>query len=135
MEKNFGYLTRILFRIYIYLKDKFDVKPKPSEEEKYIYGICTKLIKLPSSSLLFAPLSRKRYINNEKESVFCVINMGTITLISNGSYYTIFPENSTTVREISDLFDKETENRRELLETNMKSSVLNNLSRIHERLR
>jgi hypothetical protein len=135
MEKKFGYLTRILFRIYIYLKDKFDVKPKPSEEEKYIYGICNKLIKSPSSSLLFAPLSKKRYINNEKESVFCVMNMGTITLISNGSYYTIFPENSATVREISDLFDKETENRRELLETNMKSSVLSNLNRIHERLR
>lgn len=134
MEKNFGYLTRVLFKLYIYLKDKFDVKPKPSDEEKYIFSICKKLIKSPNSSLLFAPVSRKRYIDNESESVFCIINMGTITLISKGSYYTIFPENSNTVREISELFDKETESRRESLEFSMKNNVLNNLKSLHDRL-
>lgn len=134
MENKFGYVTRVLFRLYIYLKDKFDIKPRPSEEERHIFSICTKLIKMPTTSLLFGPISRKRYIYNEPEGIFCIVNMGTITLISQGSYFIVFPENPNKVREITDLFDKETETRRETLEISQKGKVINTLSSINQRL-
>lgn len=134
METKVGYLTRILFKVYVHLKDKFDVTPKPSDEEKYIIDICKKLVKKESSQLFIAPISKKRYIINGEYSIFCTIGMGTINMLHIRHFYSIYPEVSNSLKEMVELFDKEAESRRILMESKMNNIIKDSLKELSQRL-
>jgi hypothetical protein len=134
METKVGYLTKILFRLYIHLKDKFDVTPKPSEEEKFIIEISKKLIRKESSQLFLAPISRKRYIINDDYSIFCTISMGTINMVHDHHFYNIYPEGTNILKDLVESFDKEAESRRNTMESKMNNTIKTKLKELLEKL-
>jgi hypothetical protein len=82
----------LLHRLYLYLKNKFDPTPEPKEEEIYAVQICQKLIMNPNSKLTNAPISFKRFIKNDDNNMFIVINNRTISLINHVYSYNVFIE-------------------------------------------
>jgi hypothetical protein len=134
MEKNMGFLTKFLFKIHCFLNKYLDITPKPSEDELIICDICSKLIKIESTILSLSPISNKKFMHNDEFSIYCIIYMGTITLINDGIYYSISPENNSTIREIVDLFDQEVEKRREELEFSMRKNFNTHLQNISKKL-
>jgi len=125
-EKKSG----LLHRFYLYLKNKFDPTPPPKEEELYAVEICKKLIMNINSKLTNAPISFKRFIKNDENNMFIVINNRTITLINHVYSYNIFIEDDNNYSDICMLFDNEVEKRREEIETEIKNNIQHSLKEI-----
>jgi hypothetical protein len=64
-NKVVGFIPRILFKVFLTLKEKFDPSPIITDEENYASGICEKLIQNLDSELSYSPLTSKRIIKNE----------------------------------------------------------------------
>lgn len=136
MKKNevVGYIPKILFKIYLYLKNRFD-PPKPvPEEEKICYEICKKLIIDEGSSLTIAPVSKRRYIKNDKNNMFIVVAERTIKLINHIYSYTVYCENDDSYFELIKFFDEEMDKRRQSLENEIQSNIQHSLKKILENL-
>jgi hypothetical protein len=125
-EKKSG----LLHRLYLYLKNKFDPTPEPKEEEIYAVQICQKLIMNPNSKLTNAPISFKRFIKNDDNNMFIVINNRTISLINHVYSYNVFIESFEPYSDICQLFDNEMEKRRQELEDEIKNNIQHSLKEI-----
>jgi hypothetical protein len=126
--------NNILHKFYLRLKHKFDPPRKISEEEKFCYDICEKLINNPQSKLTIAPLSNKRYIKNDDSSMFIVIADGGIMLINHVYSYNIYCEYDENYNELIRMFDNEVEKKRLQLEVEIKSNIQHSLKKILESL-
>jgi hypothetical protein len=136
MRKNevVGYVPKILFKVYLYLKNRFD-PPKPvPEEEKVSYDICKKLILNQTSKLTIAPISNRRYIKNDDNNMFIVIAERTIKIINHIYSYTVYCEHDENYSELIKLFDNEVDSRRQELENEIQSNIQHSLKKILENL-
>jgi hypothetical protein len=133
-NKVVGYIPRLLFRIYLSLKEKFDPTPPIPEEERITVEICKKLINDPESKLTYAPISNKRFIKNEEKSMFIVIEQHTINLINHVYSYSVYLSNSNEYNEIITSFDKVLEFERQSLEDEIRSNIQHSLTTILEKL-
>lgn len=133
-RKIVGYIPNLLFRFYLRLKERFDPTPSPKDEELYSIDICKKLIQYNSSKLTIAPLSNKRYIKNDDNDMFIVIQDRTISLINHVYSYNVFIENDKLYNEILTHFDNELEKRRVELEDEIKSNIKHSLKSILEKV-
>jgi hypothetical protein len=133
-NKVVGYIPRLLFRIYLSLKEKFDPTPPIPEEERITVEICKKLINDPESKLTYAPISNKRFIKNEEKSMFIVIEQHTINLINHVYSYSVYLSNSSDYNEIITSFDKVLEFERQSLEDEIRSNIQHSLTTILEKL-
>jgi hypothetical protein len=133
-NKVVGYIPRLLFRIYLSLKEKFDPTPPIPEEERITVEICKKLINDPESKLTYAPISNKRFIKNEEKSMFIVIEQHTINLINHVYSYSVYLSNSNDYNEIITSFDKVLEFERQSLEDEIRSNIQHSLTTILEKL-
>jgi hypothetical protein len=129
-----GYIPKILFKIYLYLKDKFDQKRPVEEEESICYEICKKLISLKDSQLTIAPISNKRYIKNDNQKMFIVIENRMITLINHIYSHNVYFENDEYLTEINQLIDNEVERKRLDLEKEIESNIKHSLKNILTKL-
>jgi hypothetical protein len=129
-----GYIPKILFKIYLYLKDKFDQKRPVEEEESICYEICKKLISLKDSQLTIAPISNKRYIKNDNQKMFIVIENRMITLINHIYSHNVYFENDEYLTEINQLIDNEVERKRIDLEKEIESNIKHSLKNILTKL-
>ena len=77
-------LSKLLFKIYLYLKNRFDPTPPPTDEEIFCTDICLSLIGMENSRLTYAPISNKRFIKNDSKGIFVVIDHRMINLINHG---------------------------------------------------
>lgn len=136
MEKKeiVGYIPRILFRIYLTLKDKFDPRPPITKEEQTSVEICEKLILKDSSKLTFAPKSLKRFIKNDEHDMFIVIHDRTINLINHVYSYSVYIESTELYTELLDKFDMELERRRQLLEDEIVNNIQHSLKNILKKI-
>lgn len=125
-----GRLSRILFRLYIYLRNKFDPPKVISEEELTCYKICHKLITNQNSKLFVAPLSYKRYIKNDEKNMFLVIEHRSISLINHVYSYTVYCEDAASYEQMISHFDQELEQKRIKLEMEIKSNIRHSLKTI-----
>lgn len=130
-----GYIPKILFKIYLYLKDKFDPKRPILEEEIISFEICKKLITNKSSKLTSSPLSNKRYIKNDELKIFVVIENRMMTIINHTYRYNVYFEQDEYYLQIIEMIDNEVERKRIELEEEIKSNIefslkniLNNLN-------
>ena len=131
-NKVVGYIPKILYRFYLYLKNRFD-PPKPvPEEEQICYNICKKLIRNDESKLTLAPLSNKRFIKNDDKSMFIVIENRVIMLINHIYSYTVYCENDEGFLEMVREFDQKMEYKRQELESEIKSNIQHSLKKIYE---
>lgn len=125
-----GYVPKLLFKLYLYLKNKFDPPKQIIEEEKICYEICKKLIHLQDSKLTTAPLSSKRYIKNDEYKMFIVIENRMVTLINHIYSYNVYFENDEYYREIVELIDNQVEKKRLELEEEIQSNIKHSLKNI-----
>jgi len=133
-NKVVGYIPRLLFRIYLSLKEKFDPTPPIPEEEKITVEICKKLINNPESKLTYAPISNKRFVKNEGKNMFIVIEQHTINLINHVYSYSVYLSNSNDYNEIITSFDKVLEFERQSLEDEIRTNIQHSLTTILEKL-
>ena len=133
-NKVVGYIPRLLFKIYLNLKDKFDPKPKVTDEEVFAAEICEKLIINPTSELSFSPISHKRIIKNEEKSMYIVMESYTIHLINHVYSYSVYLQDTSKFTELTQKFDKVLEDRREVLESEIRKNIQHSLSNILDKL-
>lgn len=133
-NKVVGYIPRLLFKLYLSLKERFDPTLPIPEEEKITIEICKKLISDPDSKLTFAPISYKRFIKNETKNMFIVIENHTINLINHVYSYSVYLSDNNGYKEITDSFDKVLENERQLLEDEIRSNIQHSLITILKKL-
>jgi hypothetical protein len=133
-NKVVGYIPRLLFKIYLNLKERFDPTIPIPEEEKITVEICKKLIVDPESKLTFAPISGKRFIKNENKNMFVVIESHTINLINHVYSYSVYLSSQSDYKDITQSFDGVLENKRQLLEDEIRSNIQHSLQTILKKL-
>jgi hypothetical protein len=133
-NKVVGYVPRLLFKIYLNLKDKFDPKPKVTDEEIFASEICKKLITNPTSELIISPISHKRIIKNEEKNMYVVMESYTIHLINHVYSYSVYLQETSKFMELTKIFDKVLEDRREILEHEIRKNIQHSLSNILDKL-
>lgn len=133
-NKVVGYIPRLLFKIYLNLKDRFDPKPDVTEEEIFAADICEKLINNPFSELTFSPISHKRIIKNEAKSMYIVMESYTIHLINHVYSYSVYLQDTSKFTALTQKFDKILEDKREVLESEIRKNIQHSLRNILEKL-
>jgi len=130
-----GYIPRLMFKVYLYLQDRFDPKPPIAEEEKFCIEITKELIDRESSVLTLAPLSQKRFIKNDELGMFVMIDNRVINIINHIYSYTLVIEDSNSYEEILSNFDKKLDSIRISLEVEFRSNIQNSLKNILDSIR
>jgi hypothetical protein len=130
-----GYIPRLMFKVYLYLQDRFDPKPPIAEEEKFCIEITKELIDRESSVLTLAPLSQKRFIKNDELGMFVMIDNRVINIINHIYSYTLVIEDSNSYEEILSNFDKKLDSIRISLEAEFRSNIQNSLKNILDSIR
>lgn len=129
-NKVVGFIPKILFKIFLSLKDKFDPQVPIPEEERITVEICKKLIVDPSSKLTYAPLAKKRFIKNEEKDMYVVIQDHTINLINHVYSYSIYVSSTEEYENIKNKFDEILDNERLKLEDEIKFNIQHSLELI-----
>jgi len=125
-----GYIPKIMYRIYLYLKDKFDPKPEITEEEKFCIRITKKLIQKENSVLTLAPLSQKRFIKNDELRMFIMIDNRVINIINHIYSYTLVIEEVEEYGDLLSMFDNKLDTLRVSLETEFRTNIQGSLKNI-----
>lgn len=133
-NKVVGYIPRLLFRLYLNLKERFDPKPSVTEEELFSAEICEKLIQNPSSELTYSPISNKRIIKNEDKNMYIVMEGFTIHLINHVYSYSIYLQDTSQFTELTQKFDKILEDKRQVLESEIRKNIQHSLKNILDKL-
>jgi hypothetical protein len=129
-----GFIPKLLFRIFLFLKDKFDPKAQITDEERFARQICDKMIIHPDSKLNFSPLTSKRIIKNETLNMYIVMENYTVHVINHVYSYSVYFQDSSAFKELIDSFDQVMEKRREVLETEIRSNIQHSLKKILDKL-
>ncbi len=127
-----GYIPKLMYKIYLYLQDKFDPKTPITEEEKFCLKITKKLIENESSVLTLAPLSQKRFIKNDELRMFIMIENRVINIVNHIYSYTLVIEDIDAYKEIISEFDNKLDTIRISLETEFRTNIQNSLKNILE---
>jgi len=134
---NFNrFFTKKGQRLYIKLKKIFDTETKKmSQNERLALSICRKLILNSESVLMIAPLSHRKYIRNEDERIFIIIEtISNKIMIVNHTYsYTISCE-SKNFSKLVHFFDVQLEKRKMDLEDEITSNIKHSLENINKRI-
>ena len=130
-----GFIPKLLFRIFLFLKDKFDPKAQITDEERFARQICDKMIIHPDSKLNFSPLTSKRIIKNETLNMYIVMENYTVHVINHVYSYSVYFQDSSAFKELIDSFDQVMEKRREILETEIRSNIQHSLKKILDKLK
>jgi hypothetical protein len=129
-----GFIPKLLFRIFLFLKDKFDPKAQITDEERFARQICEKMIIHPDSKLNFSPLTSKRIIKNETLNMYIVMENYTVHVINHVYSYSVYFQDSSAFKGLIDSFDQIMEKRREVLETEIRSNIQHSLKKILDKL-
>lgn len=128
-------LSKLLFKIYLYLKERFDPTQPATVEETFCTDICLSLIEMENSRLTYAPISNKRFIKNDSKGIFVVIDHRMINLINHVYGYNIIVEDDDLYNSIIEKFDDTLENKRLELEAEMKQNIKHSLQTILDKLK
>lgn len=135
MEKKIvGFIPRILYKIFLALKEKFDPTLPVPEEEKITVEICKKLLDDPKSELHYYDLAKKRFIKNAEKDMFIVMQDHTINLINHVYSYSIYVSDTAMYRELTSKFDDILDAERIKMEDEINSNIKHSLSSILSKL-
>lgn len=132
--KVVGFIPKLLYKIFLALKEKFDPKPVISNEEEFARQICYKMISHPLSKLSFSPLSAKRIIKNESLNMYIVLESYTVHVINHVYSYSVYFQDTQSFNDLKDLFDNTLEKSRENLEQEIRNNIQHSLKKILDRL-
>ena len=122
-------------KTYFKFKRTFDTSfaAQVDTQQTSAYLICKRLIDKPGTTLLMAPLSGKRYIKQEDENLFIIINSDSIQII-NHVYSYIIPMTGRILKKTLSAFDNKLESNREGLEMEVKGNIQKSLNQIKNEL-
>lgn len=129
-----GFIPKILFKVFLTLKDKFDPKPQVTEEENFAEQICQKMILHSHSKLNFSPISSKRIIKNENLNMYIVMDSYTVHVINHVYSYSVYFQDSEKYQKLTEIFDKTLEQKREDLEIEIRNNIQHSLKKILDKL-
>jgi len=131
MKQIIHKLKRLIQKQYI--KVYRSSTPKITTYEKDCVSICEKLIKKNETVLLLTPISNKRYIKNEEDQIFVILENYSVRIINHVYSYTVIlgdkPWNSVVT-----LFDSEVESRRNKFEKEITSNIKYSIKKILEKI-
>lgn len=131
MKKIIHKLKRLIQKQYI--KFYRSSNPKITTYEKDCVSICEKLIKKNETILLLTPISNKRYIKNEEDQIFVILENYSVKIINHVySYTVILGDNSWN--SVVTLFDTEVESRRNKFEKEITSNIKYSIKKILEKI-
>ena len=122
-------LKRLVQQKYIKLARLSNPQLKKSAYERDCMAICKKLIDKDETILLLTPISNKRYIRNEEQQIFVILENYSVKVINHVYSYTVFLEDKSW-HSIVELFDNEVESRRMEFEKEITSNIKHSLQNI-----
>lgn len=128
-------MKRLLKRIgiKIYKLFKRNKSKDVSDNEIKAAAICRKLINHPLSKFLIAPVSRKRYIRNEKLKMFAVISDNKIRIVNHVYSYDIVITEPEYLR-LKRMFDNKVDSMRLEFEEEINSQIEYSLTTIIKKM-
>ena len=130
-------IKRLYAKFKISLRDiskkSFDERQEAKTNAKQCTFICRKLIHSQSSDLLIAPISRKKYIKNEKLGIFITMEDGEVT-ITNHTYSYFIKLSDTEWNKLKDFFKNEMELRAMHMEKEMEYQIRHSLDTIYTKI-
>lgn len=124
-------LKRIGIRIYKFFKK--NKRKDITENEIKAAAICRKLINHPLSKFLIAPVSKKRYIRNEKLKMFVVISDNKIRIVNHVYSYDIIIIEREYLR-LEKMFDNKVDSMRLKFEEEINSQIEYSLTTIMKKI-
>ena len=122
-------LKRLIQKKYISYVRKLNPQLRKSAYERDCMLICKKLISKEETILLLTPITNKRYIRNEKQDIFVILENYSVKVINHVYSYTIFLEDKSW-NSIVALFDNEVEERRLVFEKEITANIRHSLQNI-----
>jgi hypothetical protein len=122
-------LKRLIQKKYISYVRKLNPQLRKSAYERDCMLICKKLIGKEETILLLTPITNKRYIRNEKQDIFVILENYSVKVINHVYSYTIFLEDKSW-NSIVALFDNEVEERRLVFEKEITANIRHSLQNI-----
>jgi hypothetical protein len=130
-------IKRLYAKFKISLRDiskkSFDERQEAKTNAKQCTFICRKLIHSQNSDLLIAPISRKKYIKNEKLGIFITMEDGEVT-ITNHTYSYFIKLSDTEWNKLKDFFKNEMELRAMHMEKEMEYQIRHSLDTIYTKI-
>ena len=117
---------RLIQKKYISYARKLNQQLRKSAYERDCMLICKKLIGKEETILLLTPITNKRYIGNEKQDIFVILENYSVKVINHVYSYTIFLEDKSW-NSIVALFDNEVEERRLVFEKEITANISHSL--------
>ena len=131
MKQIIHKLKRLIQKQYI--KIYRSSTPKITTYEKDCVSICEKLIKKNETVLLLTPISNKRYIKNEEDKIFVILENYSVKIINHVYSYTVILGDKSW-NSVVTLFDKEVESRRNKFEKEITSNIKYSIKKILEKI-
>ena len=119
--------TGILFKIFVYLRNKFDPQPPIPEEVEICTNIVLKVLDYADTDLAFAPLSKKRFIINDKRKISITVFDRSICIINHIYSYTVYIESNEHYGKVLKKFNEQSEARTVELENRISSNIKHSL--------
>ena len=124
----------ILFRIFLYLKNKFDTKPPVDEEVQTCTQIVLKVLEYENTELTYTPVSNKRFIVNDERAMAITIENRVVHIINHIYSYSIYMEDNDCYGKILRKFDEVSEKKKSELEEKITTNIKHSLNKILEGL-
>lgn len=124
----------ILFRIFLYLKNKFDTKPPVDEEVQTCTQILLKVLEYENTELTYTPVSNKRFIVNDERAMAITIENRVVHIINHIYSYSIYMEDNDCYGKILKKFDEVSEKKKSELEEKITTNIKHSLNKILEGL-
>lgn len=116
-------------------KNKLKKPYIPNETELKVIYIVSSLIKDEKSTMLMAPISGKKYIQNKNRNMFIILNDVEITISNNvAMYYYNLKVDLSVSKKLSRYFNNVLESRRTTMEHDTISGVSSNLDYIAKKM-
>ena len=131
MKQIIHKLKRLIQKQYI--KIYRSSTPKITTYEKDCVSICEKLIKKNETVLLLTPISNKRYIKNEEDQIFVILENYSVKIINHVYSYTVILGDKSW-NSVGTLFDSEVESRRNKFEKEITSNIKYSIKKILEKI-
>ena len=131
MKQIIHKLKRLIQKQYIKLYRSST--PKITTYEKDCVSICEKLIKKNETVLLLTPISNKRYIKNEEDKIFVILENYSVKIINHVYSYTVILGDKSW-NSVVTLFDAEVESRRNKFEKEITSNIKYSIKKILEKI-
>ena len=124
----------ILFKVFIYLRNKFDPQPPVPEEVETCTNIILRVLEYSDTELTLAPISKKRFIVNKKRKMSITIVDRSICIINHVYSYTVYIESDEHYSKILKKFNERSEAKTIELDTQISSNIKHSLLDILNKL-